>query len=102
MGGLSQDDASLKIFLFGKFLLGYAVSYTFSLAALRRLGYRPTNRYVVFQCLPHTLGVGVEVWRVLADAHDLRNGLEYEGSDEVTEDLTEQVIRCAKMLGQLF
>lgn len=96
-----QDAASLGISPSGKFLLGYAASYSFSLAALRRLGYRPANRYIVFQCLPHTLGVGVEVWRVLADAHDVRNGLEYEGSDEVTEDLTEQVIRWAKMLGEL-
>ncbi|AMO96506.1 hypothetical protein CFter6_3889 [Collimonas fungivorans] len=61
----------------------------------------PGNRYVVFQCLPHTLGVGVEIWRVLADAHDVRNGFEYEGIDEVTEDLTEQVIRCAKALQKM-
>ena len=96
-----QDAASRGVSPSGKFLLGYAAAYAFSLAALRRLGYRPANRYVVFQCLPHTLGVGVEVWRVLADAHDVRNGLEYEGSDEVTEDLTEQVIRCAKVLGKM-
>ncbi len=48
-----------------------------------------------------TLGLVFKIWRVLADTHDLRNGLEYEGSYEVTEDLTEQVIRRAKMLGQL-
>lgn len=96
-----QDAASLGISPSGKFLLGYAAAYAFSLAALRRLGYRPSNRYVVFQCLPHSLGVAVETWRVLADAHDVRNDLEYEGSDEVTEDLTEQVIRCAKVLGKM-
>ncbi|MDO8300875.1 MAG: hypothetical protein Q7T64_14360 [Lacisediminimonas sp.] len=59
------------------------------------------NRYVVFQCLPHTLDVGVDIWRLLADAHDVRNGFEYEGSDEVTEDLTAQVIRCATALEKL-
>jgi hypothetical protein len=64
------------------------------------LGYRPANRYVVFQALPHSLGLGPEVWRVLAAAHDVRNGFEYEGSDEVTEDLCEQVIRCAAILQQ--
>jgi hypothetical protein len=96
-----QDAASRGISPSGKFLLGYAAAYAFSLAALRRLGYRPANRYVVFQCLPHTLDAGVEIWRVLADAHDVRNGLEYEGSDEVTEDLTEQVMRCARVLGQM-
>jgi hypothetical protein len=40
------------------------------------------------------------VWRVLAAAHDVRNGFEYEGSDEVTEDLCEQVTRCATILQQ--
>lgn len=96
-----QDAAAPGISLSGKFLLGYGAAYSFSLAALRKLGYRPVNRYVVFQCLPHTLGVGVDVWRVLADAHDVRNGFEYEGSDEVTEDLAAQVIRCATTLEKL-
>ncbi len=96
-----QDAAASGISLSGKFLLGYGAAYSFSLAALRRLGYRPVNRYVVFQCLPHTLGVGVEIWRVLADAHDVRNGFEYEGNDEVTEDLAMQVIRCATALEHL-
>lgn len=71
-----QDAAAPGISLSGKFLLGYGAAYSFSLAALRRRGYRPVNRHVVFQCLPHTMGVGVEIWRVLADAHDVRNGFE--------------------------
>jgi hypothetical protein len=96
-----QDASSPGLSLSGKFMLGYSAAYSFSLAAVRRLGYRPVNRYVVFQCLPHTLGVGVEIWRVLADAHDVRNGFEYEGNDEVTEDLTGQVMRCAKALEKL-
>ena len=48
-------------------------------SALRHAGFRPTNRYIVFQVLPHTLGVGPEVWRVLAKCHDVRNRAEYEG-----------------------
>lgn len=96
-----RDACAEGISLSGKFLLGYSAAYAFSLAALRRHGYRPVNRYVVFQCLPHTLSVGPEIWRVLADAHDVRNGFEYEGSDEVTEDLSNQVVRCAKALEKL-
>lgn len=96
-----RDASASGISLSGKFLLGYSAAYAFSLAALRKLGYRPVNRYVVFQCLPHTLSVGADVWRVLADAHDVRNGFEYEGSAEVTEDLSEQVIRCANVLDKL-
>lgn len=96
-----RDACAPGISLSGKFLLGYSAAYAFSLAALRKQGYRPVNRYIVFQCLPHTLAVGVDIWRVLADAHDVRNGFEYEGSEEVTEDLSEQVIRCATVLEKL-
>jgi hypothetical protein len=38
---------------------------------------------------------------LLARAHDVRNGFEYEDSDEVTEDLGLQVIRCAEVLERL-
>ena len=95
-----QDACFAQISLSGKFLLAYGAAYSYSLAALRLLGYRPANRYVVFQALPHSMSLGPEIWRVLADAHDVRNGFEYEGSDEVTEDLCEQVIRCARILQQ--
>ena len=52
------DAAMAGMSLSSKFLLGYGAAYSFSLAALRRRGYRPVNRYIVFQCLPHTLAVG--------------------------------------------
>ena len=50
----------------GRFDLAYNAAHALCLAALRRLGYRAENRYIVFQVLPHTLGLGPEVWRVLA------------------------------------
>jgi hypothetical protein len=56
-----------------RFDLAYNAAHALSLAALRRAGYRPVNRYIVFQVLPHTLGVGPEVWRVVAKCHDVRN-----------------------------
>jgi hypothetical protein len=62
-----------------RFDLAYNAAHSFCLAALRRLGYRATNRYIVFQVLPHTLGLGPEVWRVLDKCHKLRNQSEYEG-----------------------
>ena len=96
-----RDAATPGLSLAGRFLLGYGAAYAFALAALRRQGFRPASRYVVFQCLPHTLSVGPEVWRVLAHAHDVRNGFEYDGSDEVTEDLGDQVVRCAEVLDRL-
>jgi len=61
---------------------------------------------VVFQSLPNTLGVGADVWRVLAKAHELRNAAEYEGYVELDEllvsnlvDATERVYKAAKRLG---
>jgi hypothetical protein len=62
-----------------RFDLAYNAAHALSLAALRRLGFRPENRYIVFHVLPHTLGLGPSVWRVLATAHDLRNVSEYGG-----------------------
>ena len=68
------------------------------LAALRRSGYRATNRYIVFQVLPHTLGLGPEVWRVLARCHDLRNRGEYEGDLYVDERLLTDLINACKIV----
>lgn len=52
---------------------------------LRWHGYRSSKRDVVFQLLPHTLGLGPEVWRVLCKCHDLRNLREYEGDLNIDE-----------------
>ena len=60
-----------------RFDLAYNAAHSLALAALRRLGYRPDNRYVVFQALPHTLGVDSGIWRILAKCHDMRNVAEY-------------------------
>ena len=69
-----------------------------SLAALRRAGYRPSNRYLVFQVLPHTLGLGPEVWRVLDKCHGLRNVGDYEGALDVDEGLVADLIRACKVV----
>ena len=67
-----------------------------SLAALRRAGFRARHRYIVFQELPHTLGLGPEVWRVLAKAHDLRNLAEYEGHVDVDRRLVNDLIAACE------
>lgn len=81
-----------------RFDLAYNVAHALCLAALRRSGYRATNRYVVFQVLPHTLGVGPEVWRVLARCHDLRNRGEYEGDLYVDERLLTDLIHACRIV----
>ena len=91
-----QDARNAALSLEGRFDLAYNAAHAFCLAALRQHGFRPRHRYIVFQVLPHTLGLGPEVWRVLAKAHDLRNLSEYEGHAEVEERLVRDVIACCK------
>ena len=81
-----------------RFDLGYNAAHALCLAALRRSGYRATNRYIVFQVLPHTLGVGPEVWRVLARCHELRNRGEYEGDLYVDDRLLTDLIDACKIV----
>jgi len=73
------DANNSALSLESRFDLGYNAAHALCLAALRWHGYRSGNRYIVFQLLPHTLGLGPEVWRVLAKCHDVRNKGEYEG-----------------------
>lgn len=80
----------------GRFDLAYNAAHALSLAALRRLGYRAANRYIVFQVLPHTLGLGPEVWRVLAKCHDMRNRGEYEGLLGINERILTDLIVAAR------
>ena len=61
-----------------RFDLAYNAAHALCLAALRHSAYRAANRYIVFQVRPHTLGLGPEVWRVLAHSHGLHNRAEYE------------------------
>lgn len=81
-----------------RFDLAYNAAHALGLGALRHAGYRATNRYIVFQVLPHTLGLGPEVWRVLARCHDLRNRGEYEGDLHVDERLLTDLINACKIV----
>ena len=103
-----QDSRMDALSLESRFDLAYNSAHALSLAALRWHGYRSENRYIVFQCLQHTIGVGPEVWRVLAQCHNLRNRGEYEGFLDVSErlvlDLTqaaEKVLMELKKLGPI-
>jgi hypothetical protein len=82
----------------GRFDMAYNAAHALCLAALRRLGFRATNRYIVFQVLPHTLGLGPSVWGVLAKCHTIRNVGEYEGDLNVDERLLADLITACKAL----
>lgn len=91
-----NDARNTSLALESRFDLAYNAAHALSLAALRRKGYRAGNRYIVFQVLPHTLGLGPEVWRVLDKCHNTRNLGEYEGLLDVDERLVESLITAAQ------
>lgn len=89
------DARNASLSLESRFDLAYNAAHSLSLAALRWHGYRPSQRYIVFQLLPETLGLGPEIWRVLAKCHDLRNRGEYEGALDINDRLVvDLLIAC--------
>jgi hypothetical protein len=82
----------------GRFDLTYNAAHALALAAMRWHGYRSENRYLVFQCLPDTLGLSVPEWRVLAKCHERRNLAEYEGDFDIDEQLMIDLARIAAVL----
>jgi len=82
-----SDAANAELAIESRFDLAYNAAFALALAALRARKYRPANRFVVFQVLPHTLGVSTATWRVLAKCHERRNLAEYEGVVDVDERL---------------
>lgn len=91
-----QDASNAGLSLEGRFDLAYNAAHALCLAALRAQGYRPANRYIVFQVLPHTLGLGPEVWRVLAKCHEVRNLGEYEGDLSIDDRLLADLLTAAR------
>lgn len=87
-----HDAKNAALALESRFDLAYNAAHALCLAALRRMGYRAGNRYIVFQVLPHTLGLGPEVWRVLDKCHNTRNLSEYEGMLDVDERLVKDLV----------
>lgn len=92
IAGLSEDS---------QFSLAYSAAHAFSLAALRWHGYRSDHRYLVFQCLPHTLGLDKTKWRVLDKCHNVRNLAEYEGHLDVNPQLLKELISITSELQTL-
>lgn len=82
----------------GRFTSAYNAAHAASLAALRWHGYRSENRFMVFQCLSHTVNWQAARWRVLDAAHQKRNLAEYEGVLDVEESAIKEL--CA-LTGEL-
>lgn len=92
LSGLSEDS---------QFMLAYSAAHSFSLAALRCHGYRSDNRYLVFQCLQHTLALDAAKWRVLDKCHNARNLAEYERHLVVNPQLLKELINITKEIQSL-
>ena len=90
-----KDAENESLSLQSRFDLAYNAAHALGLVALRRMGFRPANRYVVFQALPHTLGSSTATWRLLAKCHGLRNQSEYEGHLDVDERLVTDLVAAA-------
>lgn len=95
-----RDAQITSLALESRFDLAYNASHALCLAALRRQGYRSGNRYIVFQALQHTLGLGPEVWRVLAKGHEVRNLGEYEGDLDINERLVADLIIATRCVAE--
>ncbi len=96
-GSVRLKDAGMEaLSLESRFDLSYNAAHALSLAALRYYGYRSDNRYLVFQCLQHTLGLSPAKWRVLDQAHRKRNLAEYEGDIEVDEAMVTSLVEIAE------
>jgi len=91
-----KDANNATLSLESRFDLGYNAAHALSFAALRWHGYRSGNRYIVFQLLPHTLGLGPDVWRVLSKCHDIRNLGEYEGDLNIDERIVIDLLAACR------
>ena len=95
-----RDAGNETLSIESRFDLAYNAAHALSLAALRRVGYRSENRYIVFQCLKHTLDLPNEQWRILDQAHRKRNLAEYEGHLDVDDALLEALLRTANVVAE--
>ena len=91
-----RDAERTELSVNSRFDLAYNAAHALSLAALRSQGYRPSNRFIVFQTLAHTIELAAEQWRVLATAHTKRNAVEYEGLAEIDEEFVAAMLRVTR------
>jgi hypothetical protein len=91
-----QDAQRKELSLESHFDLAYNSAHALALAALRHHGCRSESRYLVFQCLQHTLDLPQEQWRVLDQGHRKRDLAEYEGDVDIDEELVAAMIRAVR------
>lgn len=95
-----HDAQRPELSLESRFTLAYNAAHALCNAALRHASFRARQRYIVFQVLPHTLGLGADTVRFLSKCHELRNLGEYEGDLNVTERLVADLLVACNDLAQ--
>lgn len=93
-----QDAHSAGLSFASRFDLAYNAAHALALTALRLCGYRSDRRYLVFQCLEHTLGLGKAQFRLFDLCHNRRNLAEYEGYMDVDDALLAELIAATDAL----
>ena len=93
-----EDAQKNNVSIDGRFASIYGAAHAAALAALRWHGYRSESRFMVFQCLIHTLGWSSNRWRVLDVAHRKRNLAEYEGYLDIQESMVLELIGLVRDL----
>lgn len=81
-----------------RFDLAYNAAHALALTALRLQAYRSDRRYLVFQCLVHTLALDKTRVRLFALCHERRNLAEYEGYMDVDESLLAELVAATDAL----
>src|SRR3546814_19594044 len=95
-----RDALNTTLSIASRFDLSYNAAHALCLAALRWQGYRPTSRYVVFQLLPSTLGLGPDIWRVLDKCHNPLNLGEYAGDLHIHDSISTALVAAVQAVAQ--
>lgn len=93
-----KDAQNAALSYASRFDLAYNSAHALALAALRLKGYRSDRRYLVFQCLPHTIELDRVQVRLFALCHERRNLAEYEGYMDVDDTLLAELLTATDAL----
>lgn len=93
-----KDAHTASLSFASRFDLAYNAAHAIALAALRLRGYRSDKRYLVFQCLVHTVDANKLQVRLFALCHERRNLAEYEGYMDEDEALLAQLVGSTAQL----
>ena len=93
-----KDAHNSTLSFASRFDLAYNAAHALALYALRQQGYRSDKRYLVFQCLAHTVTANKIQVRIFALCHERRNLAEYEGYLDADETLLKELLQVTDEL----